>query len=83
MEPSREQRGVFLRMPAVQFIKILQMLPFDMPYDFMRKIHPGGDGEDYHEVRNVPEIYCTYQTKWQSENLLQLCKTRHSFEKAT
>ncbi|KAJ6701414.1 DISEASE RESISTANCE PROTEIN RP [Salix koriyanagi] len=48
-----EQRAArsFLRMPAVQFIKILQMLPFDMPYDFTRKIHPGGDGEDYHEVR--------------------------------
>ncbi|KAJ6714742.1 DISEASE RESISTANCE PROTEIN RP [Salix viminalis] len=64
LRPDGTEQGAarsFLRMPAVQFIKILQMLPFDMPYDFMRKIHPGGDGEDYHEVRNVPEIYCTYQ----------------------
>ncbi|KAL3610196.1 hypothetical protein D5086_001216 [Populus alba] len=51
----------FLQKPVVQFIKILQILPFDMPNDFIRRLHPDGDGEDYHEVRNVPEIYCTYQ----------------------
>ncbi|XP_061962913.1 disease resistance protein RPM1-like [Populus nigra] len=51
----------FLQKPAVQFIKILQILPFGMPNVFIRKLHPDGEGEDYHEVRNVPEIYCTYQ----------------------
>ena len=51
----------FLQKPVVQFIKILQILPFDLPNDFIRRLHADGDGEDYHEVRNVPEIYCTYQ----------------------
>ncbi|KAJ4829444.1 hypothetical protein Tsubulata_006641 [Turnera subulata] len=62
---------------AVQSCKLLEKVPYgikhltelkvleflDMPIDFIKRLRPDGEGEDYQKVQKIPEVYCTFQIK--------------------